>query len=73
MRKRHLIFRNYGDTETELKTKIQDLFDKAKNKWEGVFTDNAKLQLTPSHRVHVIVSVIIISVYISSLFSNSDV
>jgi len=48
-KKRHLVFRNYGDTETELKTKIQDLFDKAKNKWEGVFTDDAKLQLTPSH------------------------
>jgi len=48
-KKRHLVFRNYGDTETELKTKIQDLFDKARNKWEGVFTDDAKLQLTPSH------------------------
>lgn len=33
-KKRHLVFRNYGDTETELKTKIQDLLDKAKNKWE---------------------------------------
>jgi hypothetical protein len=48
-KKRHLVFRNYGDTETELKTKIQDLFDKARGKWEGVFTDDAKLQLTPSH------------------------
>ena len=48
-KKRHLVFRNYGDTETELKTKIQDLFDKAKQRWEGVFTDDAKLQLTPSH------------------------
>ncbi len=48
-KKRHLVFRNYGDTETELKTKIQDLFDKARNKWEGLFTDDAKLQLTPSH------------------------
>ena len=47
--KRHLVFKNYGDTETELKTKIQDLFDKARSKWEGVFTDDAKLQLTPSH------------------------
>ncbi len=48
-KKRHLIFKNYGDTETELKTKIQDLFDKAKNKWEGVFSADAKLGLTPSH------------------------
>jgi hypothetical protein len=28
--KRHLVFKNYGDTETELKAKIQDLFDKAR-------------------------------------------
>ena len=48
-KKRHLIFKNYGDTETELKAKIQDLFDKARGKWEGIFSDDAKLQLTPSH------------------------
>ncbi len=48
-KKRHLVFKNYGDTETELKTKIQELFDKAREKWDGVFTDDAKLQLTPSH------------------------
>lgn len=46
---RNLEFRNYGDTETELKTKIQDLFESAKNKWEGVFSDDAKILLTPSH------------------------
>lgn len=34
---RHLEFRNYGDTETELKDKIQKLFDKAKNKWTVYF------------------------------------
>ena len=48
-KKRHLVFKNYGDTETELKAKIQDLFDKARAKWEGVFPDGAKLELTPSH------------------------
>jgi len=48
-KKRTLIFKNYGDTETELKTKIQDLFDKARNKWEGVFPEAAKIDLTPSH------------------------
>jgi len=48
-KKRHLAFRNYGDTETELKTKIQELFDKANLKWEGVFQSNAKIELTPSH------------------------
>lgn len=48
-KKRHLLFKNYGDTETELKEKIQALFDKAKNKWEGVFSQNEKIQLSPSH------------------------
>lgn len=48
-KKRHLIFKNYGDTETELKAKIQDLFDKARSKWEGVFSSGAKIDLTPSH------------------------
>ena len=47
--KRHLVFKNYGDTETELKAKIQDLFDKARIKWEGVFAEGAKIDLTPSH------------------------
>lgn len=48
-KKRHLVFKNSGDTEIELKEKIQALFDKAQNKWEGVFSEDAKLQLTPSH------------------------
>jgi type I restriction enzyme M protein len=48
-RRRHLVFKNYGDTETELKAKIQDLFDKARNKWEGVFPEGEKINLTPSH------------------------
>ena len=48
-KKRHLVFKNYGDTETELKAKIQELFDKARGKWEGVFPDGAKIDLTPSH------------------------
>ena len=39
---RSLEFRNYGETETELKNKIQSLFEKAKTKWEGVFADSAK-------------------------------
>jgi type I restriction enzyme M protein len=47
--KRHLVFKNYGDTETELKAKIQELFDKARKKWKGIFSDDAKIDLTPSH------------------------
>lgn len=46
---RYLEFRNYGDTETELKDKLQVLFNQAKEKWSGIFTDDSKLMLTPSH------------------------
>ncbi len=46
---RFLEFRNYGETETELKQKIQKLFEKAKEKWEGVFSESSKINLTPSH------------------------
>lgn len=48
-KKRYLVFKNYGDTETELKAKIQGLFNKAQEKWEGVFLDGARIELTPSH------------------------
>ncbi|EEV20584.1 hypothetical protein HMPREF1222_01887 [Treponema vincentii F0403] len=66
---RHLEFRNYGDTETELKDKIQKLFDKAKNKWDGVFSQDAKILLSPSH-----LSVCVSSLQDVKLFnSNLDV
>lgn len=68
-RTRNLEFRNYGDTETELKTKIQNLFDKAKKKWEGVFSDDSKITLTPSH-----LSICVASLQDVKLFnSNLDV
>lgn len=47
--KRALDFKNYGDTEIELKAKIQALFEQACAKWEGVFPNGAKIDLTPSH------------------------
>ena len=66
---RHLEFRNYGDTVTELKDKIQKLFDKAKNKWDGVFSEDAKILLSPSH-----LSVCVSSLEDVKLFnSNLDV
>lgn len=46
---RILEFRNTGQTETALKSKIQGLFDDAKEKWEGVFAEESKITLTPSH------------------------
>jgi type I restriction enzyme M protein len=66
---RCLEFRNTGQTEAELKTKIQDLFDKAKKKWEGVFGEDARISLTPSH-----LSVCVSSLENVKLFnSNLDV
>ncbi|RHW35049.1 N-6 DNA methylase [Oceanobacillus profundus] len=66
---RHLEFRNYGDTESELKEKVQRLFNRAKNKWEGVFTHDAQIMLTPSH-----LSICVSSLQDVKLFnSNLDV
>lgn len=66
---RHLEFRNYGDTETELKEKIQKLFNQAKTKWEGVFSDDSRIELTASH-----LSVCVSSLQDVKLFnSNLDV
>jgi type I restriction enzyme M protein len=67
-RKRPLEFRNTG-TEGELKQRIQALFEKAKAKWEGVFPEDDKIKLTPSH-----LSVCVASLENVKLFnSNLDV
>ena len=42
-------FRNTGQTDTELKEKIQNLFNQAKNQWTGVFPDGATFELSDSH------------------------
>jgi len=66
---RYLEFRNYGDTDSELKTKVQSLFDRAQVKWEGVFPLNSKIELTSSH-----LSVCVSSLQDVKLFnSNLDV
>lgn len=46
---RLLEFRNTGQSEGELKGKLQRLFDEAKNKWSGVFPDESRIDLSPSH------------------------
>lgn len=46
---RVLEFRNTGQSEGDLKKKIQKLFDEAKQKWPGVFVEESKIDLTPSH------------------------
>ena len=46
---RSMEFRNTGQTDTELKTKIQRLFDDAKNQWKGVFPEYSTFELSDSH------------------------
>lgn len=46
---RRMEFRNTGQTAGELRNKIQNLFDEAKEKWQGVFIKGSKIELSPSH------------------------
>ena len=66
---RYLEFTNAGRTDFKLKEKIQELFDKANNKWKGVFDENTKIMLSPSH-----LSICVSSLQSVKLFnSNLDV
>jgi type I restriction enzyme M protein len=42
-------FRNTGQADTELKNKIEALFNQAKNQWPGVFPEGSKFELSDSH------------------------
>ncbi len=42
-------FRNTGQTDTELKNKIQTLFNDAKSQWSGVFPEGSAFELSDSH------------------------
>lgn len=65
----YLKFRNSGCTEMELYNKISGLFEEAKNTWRGVFDEDSKILLTPSH-----LSVCVASLQNVKLFnSNLDV
>ena len=46
---RLMAFRNTGQTDAELKAKIQALFDQAKSEWPGVFGKDATFELSDSH------------------------
>lgn len=46
---RVMAFRNTGQTDTELKTKIQRLFDEARDQWRGVFPEHSAFELSDSH------------------------
>lgn len=45
----NLEFRNSGQSDIQLKEKIEKLFKKACDKWEGVFPADVKINLTPPH------------------------
>ena len=47
--KRTMEFRNTGQTISELKAKIQRLFDNAKEQWGGVFPEYSTFELSDSH------------------------
>ena len=42
-------FRNSGQTDTELKDKMQNLFERAKDQWPGVFAEGTEFELSDSH------------------------
>ena len=46
---RPMEFRNTGQTDTELKAKIQNLFNNAKNQWRGVFPEYSEFELSDTH------------------------
>ena len=65
----NLRFRNSGQSDIELKAKIESLFKEACDKWPGVFPDDAKIALTPPH-----LSICVSSLETVKLFnSNLDV
>lgn len=63
---RCLEFRNKGETDLELKKRIQELFDRAKKQWKGVFSEDAKINLAPSH-----LSVCVSSIQDIKLFNSN--
>ena len=46
---RAMEFRNTGQTDSELKTKIQRLFNDAKDQWKGIFPEYETFELSDSH------------------------
>ena len=64
---RFLKFRNYGETDAELKETIQSIFDAAKSKWAGIFPKNDKIKLTPSHLAICISSLQNVKIFNSNL------
>lgn len=64
---RMLEFRNTGQTEKELKDKIENLLERANNKWQGVFKEKIKIDLSYSHLAICIASLQDIKLFNSNL------
>lgn len=71
-KRRTLEFRNYGDTDEDLKANIQVLFDKAKHKWSGVFNEDEKIALTASHLAVCVASLQDVKLFNSNLDVMDD-
>lgn len=50
-RARRIMFRIYGETPAELLAKINGLFERAKNKWNGIFSADDRIRLKAEHLV----------------------
>jgi len=48
-RRRKIHFRIYGESPTDLYQKIDDLFQRAKDKWRGIFMPTEHIKLRPEH------------------------
>lgn len=60
-------FRNTGQTDAELKKKIQRLFDDATNHWKGVFAEGSTFELSDSHLAVCVASLQDIKMFNSNL------
>ncbi|MCY4080139.1 MAG: N-6 DNA methylase [Caldilineaceae bacterium] len=69
---RSMEFRNTGQTDAELKRKIQRLFNQAKERWHGVFTDRAEFELSDSHLAVCVASLQDVKLFHSNLIVVDD-
>ena len=60
-------FRNTGQTDTQLKHKIEGLFEQAKNQWSGVFSESTTFDLSNSHLAICVASLQDIKLFNSNL------
>lgn len=63
----NLRFRNSGQSDNELKQKIERLFKEACEEWPGVFPDDAKIALTPPHLAICVASLETVKLFNSNL------